>query len=138
VHLPRHADPHDRPGPPVVSVSTADRLLVLARSNGVCEVCGQARATNVHHRMPRGMGGTNRPIESPAWLLHVCGSGTTGCHGRIESDRTRAQAAGWLLVGQETPETRPARLWFGTVVLDDQGDYLPVPCSDTGVSSRDG
>ncbi len=102
-------------------------MLVLARSNGVCEVCGQARAPNVHHRRPRGMGGTSRAIESPGWLLHVCGQGnTSGCHGRIESSREAAREAGWLLTDRQTPQDTPARLWFGFVLLDDEGDYTPA------------
>lgn len=119
-----------------MSVSTADRLLVLARSGGICEVCGQARATNVHHRRPRGMGGTSRAIESPAWLLHVCGQGnTSGCHRRIENNREEARAAGWLLLPQQDAAVTPVRLACGWVVLLDDGDYA---AAHTDVSSRDG
>jgi hypothetical protein len=105
-------------------VLTRDRVLVITRANGMCEVCGEAPASNIHHRRPRGMGGTRRAIHSPAWLLAVCGQGNaSGCHGRIESDRYAAQVAGWLLGPLEEPSTCPVRLAIGWVVLDDEGGY---------------
>jgi hypothetical protein len=53
---------------------------------------------NLHHRRPRGMGGSKDPrINDPANLLALCGSGTTGCHGLIESYRERSYEHGWLL-----------------------------------------
>jgi hypothetical protein len=82
------------------------RPLVEERSHGMCEirlpqVC-QGRATNIHHRLPRGAGGTN----SKANLLHLCGSGTTGCHGWVESHRKEAYELGLLLRRGENPEER--------------------------------
>lgn len=47
---------------------------------GRCAVCGDARVTK-HHAVPRSQGGTNGP------QLHLCGSGTTGCHGKAEDKR---------------------------------------------------
>lgn len=43
-----------------------------------CALCGR-RATNWHHlsKHPRD--------DVPANLLALCGSGTTGCHGRVEA-----------------------------------------------------
>lgn len=55
---------------------------VEARSGGVCEACGAARASEVHHRKYRSRGGTD-----DVWnLLHLCGWGNhTGCHGLAHS-----------------------------------------------------
>lgn len=107
-------------------VKPKDRAIVLERACGLCEVCGERAASNVHHRRARGMGGTRKAIHSPAWLLAVCGLGNvTGCHGRIESNRTEALEAGWLLGPRDEP-SRPVRLHMGTVVLDDAGGYTLV------------
>lgn len=44
------------------------------------------------------MGGTRDPrINDPRNLVALCGSGTTGCHGWIESHRELALAQGWLI-----------------------------------------
>ena len=99
------------------------RPVILRRSGGRCEIAvpnqclGRAPvmmveqadgqevpvAANVHHRRPRGQGGSN----DPANLLHLCGSGTTGCHGYIESNRTVARANGWLLEFGQDPRIVP-------------------------------
>lgn len=61
-----------------------------------------------HHRQPRGAGGSSREgINSPANLLLVCGTGTTGCHGEIEANRTAAYAAGWLVKHPQDPAAVP-------------------------------
>lgn len=54
--------------------------------------------SSLHHRKPRGMGGSRDPRSfDPRNLVLVCGSGTTGCHGWIESHRDVARSEGWLL-----------------------------------------
>lgn len=88
------------------------RIVVAMRSQGVCEarlptVC-EGRATNYHHRDPRGMGGT-KAADTPENLVHLCGSGTTGCHGWIESHRDRAKELKLLLVMGEDPAKTPVR-----------------------------
>lgn len=107
------------------TVTARDRAIVLDRSGGMCEVCGAAPASNVHHRRGRGMGGTRRAIHSPAWLLAVCGMGnTSGCHGRIEGDRVEAERNGWALAWSvEDASAAPVRLAIGLVLLDDAGGY---------------
>jgi len=106
-------------------VTEQDARIVIARSGGICEVCGRRAMTNIHHRRGRGMGGTRRAIHSPSWLLAVCGQGnTSGCHGRIESDRPTAEANGWALPWSvEDASTVPVRLALGLVLLDDDGGY---------------
>jgi hypothetical protein len=70
------------------------------RDNGSCARCGVRLSGfySLHHRKPRGMGGTKDPrSDDPRNLIHLCGSGTTGCHGLIESNRHQGYETGWLL-----------------------------------------
>lgn len=101
-----------------LQITKATREIVEERSSGVCEVCGQERATQMHHRRPRGMGGSrNAKIHEPSMLLHV----GNGCHHYIEHNRNEAIAEGWLL---ETGDLdRPVRTWHGYVAFDDEGGF---------------
>ena len=66
------------------------------------------------------MGGTrSRWVNLPANLILVCGSGTTGCHGKIESYRERSYEAGWLLRWGQEPEHVPFVDSWGTWWLID-------------------
>ena len=71
------------------------RLLVVNRSAGRCELChlalwdadyGWLATHSFHHRQPRGMGGSKAETNSPERILLTCGSGTSGCHGLITSE----------------------------------------------------
>ena len=100
------------------------RDLVISRADGTCERCGfAAPAYQIHHRRPRGMGGstgvgTNRASNA----LCVCVS----CHSAIEANRSDAFKHGWLVLqGQNPCEVRVLRLntW---VLLDDFGYITPT------------
>lgn len=105
---------------------SAGRKLVAARSGGGCEVgilgvC-QGVVTNVHHRRKRSHGGS----WSPANLLGLCGSGTTGCHGYIEAHPNYSRQYGyWIFSGDGEPNAVPVLLHVHTVprwfLLDDEG-----------------
>jgi hypothetical protein len=105
------------------------RALVIARAGGVCEVCGEkpTRDGSIHHRRPRGMGGTRNPeINSPTNLMYLCGSGTTGCHGWIESNRNDARVLGYLLrSGDDALETPVLLHRKRRVYLEPSGVYNP-------------
>ena len=74
-----------------LGINDAARL-VLGRSRGICERCAERNATDIHHRRPRGMGGTRHPeIHSPANLLHLCAD----CHRWVESNSRAAYEFGW-------------------------------------------
>lgn len=94
------------------------RPAVLARSLGLCELqipghcLGEAPvglvridgeevhgAYNVHHRKDRGQGGLN---EMPNFL-HLCGSGTTGCHGFVTGNPSISDANGWTVASWDDP-----------------------------------
>lgn len=75
---------------------------------------------SIHHRTPRGMGGTRAPsINEAPNLLLLCGSGTTGCHGWVEGHRDDARRDGFLVASWEAPETVPFR--------DLAGDWWLLP-----------
>ncbi|GJJ23723.1 hypothetical protein MTY414_73960 [Mycolicibacterium mageritense] len=60
-------------------------------------------------------------------LLLVCGSGTTGCHGRITVNPTWAKAQGYTVGGTFEPADVPVVRWSRfiggpeVVLLDDRG-----------------
>ena len=99
------------------------RSIVANRAGGVCERCGRHWGSNVHHRKPRGMGGTRDPqANSPANLVLLCGSGTFGCHGEVESNRAKAYMDGWLVRRADDPELIPLVMRSGrTFRLDAEG-----------------
>lgn len=67
------------------------------------------RRVSIHHRRPRGMGGTDREdTHTLPNLMLLCGTGTIGCHGFIESHREIALARG-ILLPKEGPGSVPAQ-----------------------------
>lgn len=86
------------------------REAIEERSGGWCEarlplVCMGA-ATNIHHRLPEGAGGP----ATMANLIHLCGSGTTGCHGWVEHNRKACyppEGNALLLRRGQDPENYP-------------------------------
>lgn len=87
------------------SPATVDK--VWERAEGSCEKCGRGlhrsdrgMSWSVHHRRPRGAGGSSLAwVNQPANLLILCGHATTpdSCHQWTESNRADATAAGWLI-----------------------------------------
>jgi hypothetical protein len=69
---------------------------------------------SLHHRRPRGMGGSKDPmVNSPANALTLCGHATspTGCHHWAEKNRDVAFELGYLIPGTaRTDEYRPERV----------------------------
>lgn len=103
--------------------SAAVRQLVTERSGGVCEIqvaCTGSRASAVHHRRPRGFGGSNL-----AWVNQAGNALATcePCHRFVESNRTAATRKG-LLVSLFTlhPSAYVVLKYRGrSVLLDDMG-----------------
>ena len=82
------------------------------------------------------MGGSDRPaLNQPPNLLALCGSGTTGCHGWVESHRIDSYESGWLCYRNDNPVEIP--VWVAIdgnkfaqseyVYLTDDGRYAKVP-----------
>lgn len=106
--------------------SEQTRQAIRDRAQGRCERCGLYvdYGAQIHHRQPRGMGGTSRKeIESAANGLYV----HSGCHALIESNRKQARRTGFLVPMGYTPETYPVRLWSGWWFLTEDGRRLPAP-----------
>lgn len=100
-----------RPADPMA----AARPIVRERSRGVCERCGQARATDMHHRKLRRHGD-----HAPANLVHLC----RACHAAVHAKPEAAAAAGFIVWRHEDPRALPiVHGLFGRVVLDDAGGY---------------
>jgi 5-methylcytosine-specific restriction protein A len=110
------------------------RQAVYARANQSCERCGtSAGPFNVHHRKPRGMGGTRDvSINFATNLVLVCGNGSSGgdstCHGWIETNRRKALADGWLVPRTAVPADTPVKVYgHGWVKLTTGGLYEILP-----------
>jgi hypothetical protein len=73
------------------------REAVVGRSGGVCERCNCARATDMHHRISRGVGGK----WSPANIVHLCRL----CHTVITANPEDAYKDGWSLPHGSEPNT---------------------------------
>jgi hypothetical protein len=54
------------------------------------------------------MGGSKNPeLHKPANLIVLCGSGISGCHGWVESNRSVARDLGFLIMKVESAEEIP-------------------------------
>lgn len=95
------------------------RRIVADRSNGVCERCSRARATDMHHRKNRSQSGA----WSPSNLLHLCHR----CHMEVTVNPRIAYEQGWSVPSYADPTTTPA--WvagWGFVLLTDSGEFQDV------------
>lgn len=101
---------------------------VLARDHHSCRTCAMGiygdRGINwvLHHRRPRGSGGSRRAdTNSPSNLVVLCAH----CHAAVEGNRTDALAAGWLVSQWDDPARVPVRAaGLTTDFLDAQWIYL--------------
>lgn len=91
--------------------SPAVRRLVLERDSHACVCCGISvigRPYSLQHRKRRSQGGDN----SPANLITVLGTGTTGCHERIDSRRDpEDEAKGYTVRSWDDPALIPVMLF---------------------------
>lgn len=101
------------------------RDLVHGRDRG-CVACGETYLLQVHHRRPRGAGGTRREDSNqPANLILLCLS----CHAWTESQRETALDRGLLVPQNQTPAAVPLLRHGEWSYLTDDGDVLPChPC----------
>lgn len=107
-----------------VQFTEKGRRLIVERAKGRCELCGaHAQETaQIHHRRPRGMGGTKNPeSRSVANGLYV----HFRCHQRIELNRADALKNGWLVL-QSGDLSQPVLLHYGWVVLHEDGSVYEL------------
>lgn len=100
----------------------AVRDLVHGRDRD-CIICGESFQLQIHHRRPRGAGGTRRPETNlPGNLVLVC----SDHHSWLESHRDTARQSGYLVPQNAAPTDVPI-IWRGQwVLLDDEGGVTPV------------
>lgn len=111
-----------------MTVTAKTRRALHERAQDCCEICGVWGASNAHHRRNRSQGG----LDILSNLLLLCGSGTTGCHGRIGREPEMAEWVGWTIRDNTRPDrTRVLRFDAATgergfVYLADDGsiEYL--------------
>lgn len=76
------------------------RLDVMSRNGSYCLRCNTQAGEQIHHRKPRGMGGTRDPkINDHTNLVFICQE----CHQHIESHRTDSYREGWLVARNASP-----------------------------------
>ena len=109
------------------------RQLILERAGREndwvrCERTGiweHVELIQVHHRIPRGSGGTSRPeVNQAANGIAI----TLNEHAWIESNRTAAGELGLLIskLSGEQPCDVPVLLHHGWVLLDNEGNHQPA------------
>lgn len=88
------------------------RTFVFGRERGVCRCCRSRPAESMHELRPRSLGGKVSKYNSVA----VCGSGTTGCHGYLQTyqigyafEQRPIDAQGTIIF---TPGTHSAADWM--------------------------
>lgn len=123
-----------------MTVTVKTRKAVIERDRSICQWCGRYCDTtgdySLQHRRARGMGGSKRPeTDLPGNLVLVHGSGTTGCHGAIESQRAEAVRRGFNVPQHLTPAKVPLLVHSGPagrwVRFDDDGnDPETIPAGD--------
>ena len=102
----RAAPPWDEP---------TTRAAVHGRSMGVCEFCQAARATDMHHRISRGVGGKWHPAN----IVHLC----RACHEKATKYRDWAYLVGLVVLSHEDPAAKPIERPSGVGV----GRGIPRP-----------
>ena len=92
----------------MTGVAPKTREAVYERDGHRCIRCGAPSPLTLQHRRARGMGGSSDPsTNGTANLIVLCGSGTSGCHGWVESHPTEANLAGWRVAQRCDPENIP-------------------------------
>lgn len=119
-----------RTGPTAATVE-----LVWVRDGGRCARCGtglhrenRGMSWSVHHRRPRGMGGSGGAwVNEAANLILLCGSGVTGCHSWVETHRAEARDLGWLIPANAVYTSHDVAVpyWDGLFYLTDYGTREP-------------
>lgn len=132
----------------VEGFSLETRLLIVNRDSARCQRCGvQVSSTwpgySLQHRDSRAMGGSNAShTNRPGNGIVLCGSGTTGCHGWVESHPRAAQRNGWAVASWADPTTVPVHAADGWALIDHDGARRPIPAPLGGdahaVASRKG
>lgn len=121
--------------------SPAARAAILDAHLGRCVSCGRP-AAELHHRAPRGAGGTSNAAIGQPW------NGLATCsfhHAWIESHRAHARLLGWLTTHPDPAVPYWTRIygWCSWVLLNDDGPpcwavrpFQPAPGPDAHAAVR--
>lgn len=98
------------------------RDIILQRSGGRCEGCGEYQPVQIHHRLYKSRGGRGTVPNG----LALCGLGNTGgCHGIAHTGE--GMELGWAIPSGSRPELWPAwRPGQELVLYDDEGGFEPI------------
>jgi len=100
------------------------RDMIMARSQGHCEICGMAAPEQIHHRRPRGAGGSKADDTNQAANgLAIC----SPCHAIVESRREFAFDRGWLVRQGHSPVNVPVVFHGSWALLTDDGGVFRPP-----------
>lgn len=100
------------------------RALVADRAAGVCEKCGCAVATQLHHRRPKAIGGSRLADTNSSENAIAC---CEPCHSEIHAKPDWSKVHGWLVRQGQSPAAIPVLLHHGWAVLDDAGRFHHLP-----------
>lgn len=105
------------------------REMVIERSEYSCDRCAKpliGRPYSLQHRRARGRGG-RKDAHTAANLIVLCGSATTGCHGRVENqERAEAYRYRFAIRGEvEIPEETPIFRHMNSWVIPGEGLWIP-------------
>lgn len=129
--VPRLAAPAPKQRRPRDTGPTSETVaLVWSRDGGRCVRCGgvltgtRGLDWSVQHRRAR-QGRDLRPdTNQPTNLILLHGSGTTLCHGHVESFRAEARQFGWAIRQTDDPAVMPVlHALHGWVLLAPDGSY---------------
>lgn len=117
----------------MAEVDDITRAGCLARAGWLCERCHGSLdrwdGYSLQHRLARGSGGTKRlDINEASWLLVLCGSGVTGCHGWVEAYPALSGPLGYritsrMCTGDQVPFVTTSGDWW---LLDDEFGKRPL------------
>lgn len=113
------------------------RLYILERDGYSCVACGVTVASpitykpwrqySIQHRKARGMGGSNDPaVHAHENLIVLCGTGTTGCHGRAEREREWAREMGYAVAQWQNPADVPVYTFSFDWALPTEDGWAPA------------
>lgn len=94
------------------------RVAVRERSNGVCERCDKAVATDMHHRKNRSQMGQWNPCN----IVHLCAL----CHVEITAEPEASRRSGFSVLSTDDPETVPVVYRSQRCLLEDDGSVVVV------------
>lgn len=106
--------------------------VIACRQDWHCMRCGRNTrdgswpGVSTHHRQLRRSASPD-VRDSPANLVRLCGTGTTGCHGWVHAHPALARRFGWIVSMWADPRRVPVKDWRGQwMLLDDDGDYRTI------------